>query len=94
MFYPAESMSVIWRNWCKGSTTDCGSVCIGSNPVFRPINRPKQQTYLTKYMSLVRFQLFKPLILKIDQMVDQYSYVMGLVYASVAQLVEQSADNR
>lgn len=57
-------------------------------------NRPKQQTYLTKYMSLVRFQLFKPLILKIDQMVDQYSYVMGLVYASVAQLVEQSADNR
>lgn len=48
-------------------------------------NRPKQQTYLTKYMSLVRFQLFKPLILKIDQMVDQYSYVMGLEYASVAQ---------
>ena len=56
-------------------------------------NRPKQQTYLTKYMSLVRFQLFKPLILKIDQMVDQYSF-MGLEYASVAQLVEQSADNR
>lgn len=56
-------------------------------------NRPKQQTYLTKYMSLVRFQLFKPLILKIDQMVDQYSF-MGLEYASVAQLVERSADNR
>ena len=41
-------------------------------------NRPEQQTYLTKYMSLVQVQLFKPLILKIDQLVDQYSYVMGL----------------
>ena len=58
--------------------TGCEPVDGGSIPLGDAINRPEQQTYLTKYMSLVQVQLFKPLILKIDQLVDQYSYVMGL----------------
>jgi hypothetical protein len=34
--FDSWSRNLIWCLWCKGSTTDCGSVRMGSNPINHP----------------------------------------------------------